>query len=115
MDSQRKRFHSSSARFWSPSWLFFFGAWGGLGLGIVGLAFFAYVNIRYGAPYLLDYILPVNYALLVYFTRRAIHWQGRGLWAAGPLEVLWIGATHAITVWRTFQLDKWGWILGRPW
>lgn len=92
-----------------------FAARGGLILGIVGLGFLAYVNIRYGSPYLLDYILPVNYALLVYYARRALDWRGRGFWAAGRLEALWVILTHAATIWRTSQLDKWGWLAGDPW
>ncbi len=28
-------------------------------LGLIGLLFFAHINLRYGAPYLLDYVMPV--------------------------------------------------------
>ena len=93
----------------------FLGGNGALGLGTAGLMFFAYVNIRYGAPYLLDYILPVVYALLVVFARREKNWVGRNIWATSRAELLWLAFTYAITVWRTTELDKWGWITGRPW
>jgi len=94
---------------------FWLGARGGMALGIAGLAFFAYVNIRFGAPYLLDYILPVFYAVLVVRCRREQRWFSPGLWAAGWLEVVWILLAHAITLWRTTALHKWDWVLGRPW
>jgi hypothetical protein len=92
-----------------------FGARGGIALGAVGLAFFAYVNIRYGAPYLLDYIMPAFYALLVMFSRREQSWFGAGLWAPGRLELLWVLLVHAVTLWRTTALNKWGWVLGGRW
>lgn len=83
------------------------GARGGMALGIAELAFFAYVNIRSGAPYLLDYILPVFYAVLVVSCRREQRWFGPSLWAPGRLE--------AITLWRTTTLHKWDWVLGGSW
>ena len=89
-----------------------FGARGGVALGVVGLVFFAYVNIRYGAPYLLDYIMPAFYALLVMFSRRQQRWCGSGLWAPGRLESLWVLLVHAVTFWRTTTLGKWAWVLG---
>jgi len=92
-----------------------FGAKGGFALGVAGLVFFAYVNIRYYAPYLLDYILPVQYALLLVFARREMNWRGLSFWACGRLEIVWLVLTNAIAIWRTFQFDKWGWVLGRPW
>jgi len=91
------------------------GKRGGSALGMMGLAFFAYVNIRYGAPYLLDYVLPVFCAVLVGLARREMNWSGSGLLRPGWLEAFWVVIAHAITLWRTTELDKWGWILGRPW
>jgi len=92
-----------------------FGARGGIALGAAGLGFFAYVNIRYGAPYLLDYLMPAFYALLVMFSRREQRWFGPGVWAPGRLELLWVLLVHAVTLWRTTVLDKWGWVLGGRW
>jgi hypothetical protein len=91
------------------------GARGALALGLAGLAFFAYVNIRYGAPYLLDYIMPVFYAVLVVLCRRERQWFGSGLWVPGRLETLWVIFVHAVAFWRTTALHKWDWVLGRPW
>jgi zinc transporter ZupT len=79
-------------------------------LGIAGLAFFAYVNIR-----LLDYLMPVHYAALVVLSRRERHWFGAGFWAPGRPETLWLVLTHAITIWRTTALHKWERMHGRPW
>lgn len=93
----------------------FLGTKGALSLSVAGLGFLAYVNIRYGSPYLLDYILPVEYACLLALARRELNWYGSGIWAHRRLEVLWLLVTNAITVWRTTTLDKWGWIAGRPW
>ncbi|MBZ5516673.1 MAG: hypothetical protein LAN62_17855 [Acidobacteriia bacterium] len=93
----------------------FLGKRGGFALGMMGLAFFAYVNTRYGAPYLLDYILPVFYAVLVALSRREMDWSGSTMLRPGWPEASWIVIVHAITLWRTTELGKWGWILGRPW
>src|SRR5574337_945587 len=41
-------------------------------LSIIGMVFFAYVNLRYGAPYLLDYVMPVLYATLMASSRREL-------------------------------------------
>jgi len=91
------------------------GKVGGLLLGLAGLAFFAYVNIRYGAPYLLDYILPVFYATLLAWSRKDLNCYRTGWLEVGRIEALWLLVVNAITVWRTTALDKWGWIAGRPW
>ncbi len=91
------------------------GALGGTALGILGLAFFAYVNLRYGAPYLLDYVQPVFYAFLLARARRQLSWQGPGILRAGTTEGLWILVTYILTFWRTSSLGKWGWITGGPW
>jgi hypothetical protein len=64
---------------------------------------------------LLDYIMPVFYAVLVVRCRREQRWFGPGLWAPGRLEVLWVFLAHAITLWRTTSLHKWDWVVGRPW
>lgn len=85
----------------------FLGAPGALGLGLAGLIFFAYVNIRYGAPYLPDYILPIFYALLVVFVRREMNSVVRNIWATGRVGLLWLALTNAITFWRTTELGKW--------
>ena len=37
------------------------GRLGGFWLGLIGSGFFSYVNLRYGAPYLLDYVMPALY------------------------------------------------------
>jgi hypothetical protein len=91
------------------------GKRGGFALGMMGLAFFAYVNIRYGAPYLLDYVLPAFYAVLVVWSRREMNWSASAMLRPGRLEASWVVIVHAITLWRTTELGKWGWILGRPW
>ena len=89
------------------------GSLGTMILGLVGLFFFAYVNLRYGAPYLLDYMMPVLYALLIAWSRRDLHWAGPGILEVGKLETMAVIALQILTVWRTTGLDKWGWIAGR--
>ena len=84
-------------------------------LAIVGLAFFTYVNLRYGAPYLLDYIMPSLYALLMAYSRRALNWSPRGILAAGRLERPVLVVVLALSLLRTTMLDKWGWIFAQPW
>lgn len=91
------------------------GKSGGLALGLSGLGFFAYVNIRYGAPYLVDYVLPVFYGILLALARRELNWFRSGMLAAGCPEAIWLILVNGVTVWRTSALDKWGWLTGRPW
>lgn len=93
----------------------FAGARGCLLLSVAGFAFFAYVNLRYGAPYLLDYIMPGLYASLMAYSRRALNWSGRGILAIGRLEGALLIAVLALMLLRTTMLSKWGWICGRPW
>jgi len=106
---------------------FFFGAvavtlaalaWGKVGsflLGCIGLGFFSYVNLRYGAPYLLDYVMPALYALLMFYSRCARNWVQPGIFRAGFLETLWFVLLQVLVVWRTTSLNKWGWVTGGPW
>jgi hypothetical protein len=91
------------------------GKFGGLVLGIIGLAFFAYVNVRYGAPYLLDYVLPVFYGILLALATRELKWFRSGVLAVGCPEAIWLILVNGVTIWRTSVLDKWGWLTGRPW
>jgi hypothetical protein len=88
---------------------------GGAALAILGLGFFAYVNLRYGAPYLLDYVLPILYAVLLARSRRELGWQRSGVLQAGTTETLWILVSNSAIIWRTTTLGKWGWITGGPW
>jgi hypothetical protein len=88
------------------------GARGSLCLGIGGLLFFTYVNVRYGSPFLLDYIIPVFYALLVGLCRRRLGLRRTGILEVGYLEVVWLICLNSIVIWRTTMLGKWGWILG---
>ena len=91
------------------------GARGSLCLGIGGLLFFTYVNVRYGSPYLLDYIIPVFYALLVGLCRRRLALRRKGILEVGYLEAAWLICLNSIVIWRTTMLSKWGWILGQDW
>ena len=84
-------------------------------LGCLGLLFFAYVNVRYGAPYLLDYVMPVLYGILIAFSRSALGWVQPSVFKAGRLEAIAVIATQFLAVWRTTSLHKWGWITGRHW
>jgi hypothetical protein len=93
----------------------FAGGCGSLLLSVAGFAFFAYVNLRYGAPYLLDYVMPVLYAFLMARSRRALNWSGRGILAIGRLEGALLIPVLALIVLRTTTLAKWGWISGKPW
>jgi len=93
----------------------FLGVLGGAALAILGLGFFAYVNLRYGAPYLLDYVMPILYGFTLARCRRQLNWEHPGLLRAGWTEGLWIALTYSFTVWRTSGLSKWGWITGGPW
>lgn len=92
-----------------------FEALGPVALSILGLGFFAYVNLRYGAPYLLDYVLPVLYAFLLARSRQRLAWEGKGWLRAGWTESVWIASTYLLTLWRTTTLGKWAWITGGPW
>ncbi len=91
------------------------GSVGAMILGLTGLLFFAYVNLRYGAPYLLDYLMPVLYGLLIAWSRRALLWTGAGILEVGKLEAMAVIALEILAVWRTTSLDKWGWIAGGHW
>ena len=91
------------------------GALGRLLLGVAGFCFFAYVNLRYGAPYLLDYIMPMLYGLLSAYSRRALNWSGSSVLAVGRLEGTLLAVLLALMLLRTTTLDKWGWISGNPW
>ncbi|HYL13752.1 MAG TPA: hypothetical protein VEV41_11995 [Terriglobales bacterium] len=91
------------------------GRFGTMILGLVGLFFFAYVNLRYGAPYLLDYVMPVLYGLLIAWSRRALHWNGPRVLEAGKPETIGVIALQILAVWRTTSLGKWGWIAGGHW
>jgi hypothetical protein len=84
-------------------------------LSVGGFGFFAYVNLRYGAPYVLDYVMPVLYAVLMACSRRALNWFGGGILSIGRLEGALLVPLLALMVLRTTTLAKWGWILGRPW
>ena len=91
------------------------GKHGRFTLGALGIAFFAYVNLRYGAPYLLDYVLPVLYGALLALSRRELNWWRPGLFAVGRLETLGLLLLNILVVWRTTRLDKWGWLAGQAW
>jgi hypothetical protein len=91
------------------------GSVGTMILGLVGLLFFAYVNLRYGAPYLLDYIMLVFYALLIAWSRRTLNWFRSGIFAVGRPEAIAVIAVEVLAAWRTSALDKWGWIAGGHW
>ena len=90
----------------------FFGAPGGFFLGICGMLLFTYVNVRYGAPFLLDYILPVFYALLIGLCRKRLGLRRPGILEAGYLEAIWLLCLNSVVIWRTTVLGKWGWIFG---
>ncbi len=91
------------------------GRIGGLLLGVVGLGFFSYVNLRYGAPYLLDYVMPALYAVLTFYSRRELNWVRPGTVHAGFPESIWFILLQVLVVWRTTRLLKWGWLVGAPW
>ena len=91
------------------------GTIGCLCLGVCGLLFFTYVNVRFGSPYLLDYVIPVFYALLVGLCRRRLGLRRPGILEVGHLEVIWLICLNSVVIWRTTMLGKWGWILGRDW
>jgi hypothetical protein len=93
----------------------FCGRVGGLILGFVGLGFFSYVNLRYGAPYLLDYVMPALYALLVFYSRHELNWVRPGVFRAGVPEGIWFLLLQVLVAWRTSHLFKWGWLVGDPW
>jgi hypothetical protein len=88
---------------------------GGLLLGVVGLGFFSYVNLRYGAPYLLDYVMPALYALLICYSRNALNWVGPGIFRSGIPETVWFLLLQFAVIWRTTSLSKWNWLAGAPW
>jgi hypothetical protein len=84
-------------------------------LGICGLLFFTYVNVRYGSPYLLDYVIPVFYALLVGLCRRRLALRRPGILEVGYLEAIYLICLNTVVIWRTTMFGKWGWILGQVW
>jgi hypothetical protein len=91
------------------------GERGGLVLGVVGLTFFTYVNNRYSAPYLLDYVLPALYALLIATSRRKLNWFRPGFLSIGLPEAIWWAVENAGAIWKTTVWHKWGWLTGQPW
>lgn len=91
------------------------GSLGTMILGLVGLFFFAYVNLRCGAPYLLDYVIPVLCGLLIAWSRRALNCVRPGILDTGRPETIAVVALDVLASWRTTGLDKWGWIAGRHW
>jgi len=93
----------------------FAGARACLLLSVAGFGFFTCVNLRYGAPYLLDYLMPVLYASLMARSRRTLSWPGRGILAIGRLEGALLVPVLALMLLRTTTLGKWGWISGKPW
>jgi hypothetical protein len=93
----------------------FLGVRGCFFLGICGLLYFTYLNVRYGEPYLLGYIIPVFYVLLVGFSRRSLSWSRPGILEVGRLEAVWLICLNTVVIWRTTMLGKWGWILGHVW
>jgi hypothetical protein len=93
----------------------FLGNLGGVLLASAGFGFFAYVNLRYGAPYLLDYVMPVLYATLFALSRRGLGWFGSAYFRVGLPEAWVLIAANILIVWRTTTLGKWGWLLGRAW
>jgi hypothetical protein len=84
-------------------------------LGICGLLFLTYVNVRFGEPYLLGYVMPVLYALLVGLCRRRLALRRNGILEVGYLETVWLICLNCVVIWRTTMLGKWGWILGQDW
>ncbi len=84
-------------------------------LSVIGFAFFAHVNLRYGAPYLLDYVMPVFYAVLMVLSRREMKWSRPGILSGILPEAIVLMALQGLVIWRTTELGKWGWLAGRPW
>ena len=68
-----------------------------------------------GAPYLLDYVMPVLYAILIALSRRALGWVQPGISKVGRLEGMAVIALQVLAAWRTTSLNKWGWITGGHW
>lgn len=84
----------------------FAGGRGCLLLSVADFAFSTYVNLRYGAPFLLDYIMPALYALLMAYSRRALSWSGRGILGIGRLEEALLFPVLALILLRTTTLAK---------
>jgi len=84
-------------------------------LSVIGFAFFACVNLRYGAPYLLDYAMPVFYAALMALSRREMKRSRPGILNGVLPAATVLIALQVLVIWRTTELGKWGWLAGRPW
>jgi hypothetical protein len=91
------------------------GDLGGFALGVVGLVFFTYVNVRFCAPYLLDYVLPAIYTCLIIVARQNLNWHGKGILAIGLPEVAWWCVETVVAIYKTAILHKWAWLAGKPW
>ena len=91
------------------------GAVGGFALGVMGLTFFTYVNDRFCAPYLLDYVLPSLYAWLIIVSRKKLNWIGRGILVNGIPEGIWWLLATGIAIFKTSVWHKWDWVTGKPW
>jgi hypothetical protein len=91
------------------------GGLGGFALGVVGLGYLTYVNDRFYAPYLLDYVLPTIYACLIVVARKDLNWSGKGILAAGFPEATWWSIETVIAVYKTSTSGKWAWLIGKPW
>ena len=89
------------------------GKHGCLILGIVGIFGYADVNTRYGAPYLLDYVMPGLYAAMIASSRRELGWFRPGFLRVGAPEAICLVLVEVLAAFRTAELGKWGWLAGK--
>jgi hypothetical protein len=80
------------------------GSAAGLALGTFGFFFMAYVNLRYGAPVLFDYLLPFPYVMIVFASMESLAFLPGGTASGWPIAIY---ACLVMTqFWRTFKVGK---------
>lgn len=80
------------------------GVYAGLGLGVFGSLFMAYVNLRFGAPVVFDYVLPFPYFALTSIS--AAIFLSKPVFDLMIVSVILYVLLFVCQLWRTKQLGK---------
>jgi hypothetical protein len=80
------------------------GAYAGLSLGMFGSSFMAYVNLRFGAPVVFDYVLPFPYFALTSTSAAII--LSKSVFDFMIVSVILYAILFVCQLWRTKRLGK---------
>lgn len=80
------------------------GTFAGLGLGTFGSLFTAYVNLRFGATVVFDYVLPFPYLALTSTSVAAL--LSKSVFDFMILSAIFYAALFVCQLWRTHRLRK---------